>query len=258
VALTQYWQLALGVILIVLVTFLPAGIVGTAARVWRNEPSANAKPHETLARPAPWTGSISPSTKASSSARRHQRRGQDDLVNLISASAPRQRPIFIGERDITLRPWTSASKPDRPQLSAENLFDDLSVLDNVALSIFAREGKTNRFFSLAERDGAVIQEASALLAEFGMATKAQAQARDLAQGERKLLDVAVAYALRPKLLFLDEPTSGVSTRQGRSWTRCPRWCAAADYGGDTEHDGGCSTSIAWSDARRSVPRRRPA
>src|SRR5512145_2044368 len=34
----------------------------------------------------------------------------------------------------------------------------------------------------------------------------------LAQGERKLLDVAVAYALRPHLLFLDEPTSGVSTR----------------------------------------------
>ena len=35
----------------------------------------------------------------------------------------------------------------------------------------------------------------------------------LSQGERKLLDVAVAYALRPKLLFLDEPTSGVSTRE---------------------------------------------
>jgi branched-chain amino acid transport system ATP-binding protein len=35
----------------------------------------------------------------------------------------------------------------------------------------------------------------------------------LAQGERKLLDVAVAYALRPRLLFLDEPTSGVSTRE---------------------------------------------
>ena len=35
----------------------------------------------------------------------------------------------------------------------------------------------------------------------------------LSQGERKLLDIAVAYALRPKLLFLDEPTSGVSTRE---------------------------------------------
>ena len=38
-------------------------------------------------------------------------------------------------------------------------------------------------------------------------------AGDLAQGERKLLDVAVAYALRPRLLFLDEPTSGVSTHE---------------------------------------------
>ena len=36
-------------------------------------------------------------------------------------------------------------------------------------------------------------------------------AKELAQGERKLLDVAVAYALKPKFLFLDEPTSGVST-----------------------------------------------
>jgi branched-chain amino acid transport system ATP-binding protein len=34
----------------------------------------------------------------------------------------------------------------------------------------------------------------------------------LAQGERKLLDVAIAYALKPKILFLDEPTSGVGTR----------------------------------------------
>ena len=38
-------------------------------------------------------------------------------------------------------------------------------------------------------------------------------ASGLSQGERKLLDVAVAVALRPKLLFLDEPTSGVSTRE---------------------------------------------
>ena len=43
--------------------------------------------------------------------------------------------------------------------------------------------------------------------------KSSVPAGGLAQGERKLLDVAVAYALRPKLLFLDEPTSGVSTRE---------------------------------------------
>jgi len=93
-----------------------------------------------------------------------------------------------------------------------NLFDDLSVLDNVALAIFAREGKTKRILALAARDAAVTREAADLLGEFGLAGKSEGRAGGLAQGERKLLDVAVAYALRPKLLFLDEPTSGVSTR----------------------------------------------
>src|SRR5262249_30677784 len=48
--------------------------------------------------------------------------------------------------------------------------------------------------------------------QFGLRDKSEIAAGGLAQGERKLLDVAIAYALRPKLLFLDEPTSGVSTR----------------------------------------------
>jgi branched-chain amino acid transport system ATP-binding protein len=140
--------------------------------------------------------------------------GKTTLVNLISAFLlPDSGRIFIGDRDITAATVDQRIRAGIARsFQLVNLFDDLSVLDNVALSIFARQGKTRRFFSLAERDGAVIQEASDLLAEFGLATKAQAPARDLAQGERKLLDVAVAYALRPKLLFLDEPTSGVSTR----------------------------------------------
>ena len=52
-----------------------------------------------------------------------------------------------------------------------------------------------------------------MLEQFGLLPKARVLAGGLSQGERKLLDVAVAYSLRPKLLFLDEPTSGVSTRE---------------------------------------------
>jgi branched-chain amino acid transport system ATP-binding protein len=140
--------------------------------------------------------------------------GKTTLVNLISAFLlPDSGRIFIGDRDIT---QASVDERIRSGIARSfqlvNLFDDLSVLDNVALSIFAREGKTKRIFTLAERDAAVTREAVDLLAEFGLGGKAEAPARDLAQGERKLLDVAIAYALRPKLLFLDEPTSGVSTR----------------------------------------------
>jgi branched-chain amino acid transport system ATP-binding protein len=94
-----------------------------------------------------------------------------------------------------------------------NLFDQLSVQDNAALAIFSREGRTRRLLALADADTAVRDEARAVLKQFGLEGRAEAPAGGLSQGERKLLDVAVAYALRPKLLFLDEPTSGVSTRE---------------------------------------------
>jgi branched-chain amino acid transport system ATP-binding protein len=140
--------------------------------------------------------------------------GKTSLVNLISAFLfPDSGRIFIGERDIT---YATVDERIRAGIARSfqlvNLFDDLSVLDNVALAIFARERKTKRIFALAERDTEVTAEALDLLGQFNLDGKAQAFAGGLAQGERKLLDVAVAYALRPKLLFLDEPTSGVSTR----------------------------------------------
>jgi branched-chain amino acid transport system ATP-binding protein len=93
-----------------------------------------------------------------------------------------------------------------------NLFDDLTAFDNVTLTIFSRQGKTADLLALAHFDLAVTAEADAVLRNFNLADKRNERARDLSQGERKLLDVALAYALKPKLLFLDEPTSGVSTR----------------------------------------------
>jgi branched-chain amino acid transport system ATP-binding protein len=140
--------------------------------------------------------------------------GKTTLVNLISAFLfPDSGRIFIGGHDITHAPVEKRIQAGIARsFQLVNLFDELSVLDNAALSIFAREGKTSRIFLPAERDTEVTREALDLLAQFGLGDKAQVLAGGLAQGERKLLDVAVAYALRPRLLFLDEPTSGVSTR----------------------------------------------
>jgi branched-chain amino acid transport system ATP-binding protein len=66
---------------------------------------------------------------------------------------------------------------------------------------------------VAERDYRVRDEALEILDVFGLGLKWELPAGSLAQGERKLLDVAVAYALRPTLILLDEPTSGVGTRE---------------------------------------------
>jgi branched-chain amino acid transport system ATP-binding protein len=140
--------------------------------------------------------------------------GKTTLVNLISAYLqPDSGQIFFQDHDITSLPVADRIKAGIARsFQLVNLFDDLSAFDNVALAIFSREGKTHNLFALADRDVDVAQETKEVLREFGLDSKRNTVAGDLAQGERKLLDVAVAHALRPKLLFLDEPTSGVSTR----------------------------------------------
>ena len=141
--------------------------------------------------------------------------GKTTLINLISGLiAPDSGRIDFQGGDIT-----RASTHRKIELGIArsfqlvNLFDQLSVMDNVALAVFSREGRTRRLLRLADSDVAVRDEAVAVLKQFGLDGRAGMPAGGLSQGERKLLDVAVAYALRPKLLFLDEPTSGVSTRE---------------------------------------------
>jgi branched-chain amino acid transport system ATP-binding protein len=141
--------------------------------------------------------------------------GKTTLVNLISGLlAPDGGEIVFGGRDVTRQSVHQRIEAGIARsFQLVNLFDQLSVLDNVALTIFARQGKTAHLWSVADRDSAVADEAMGMLHQFGLAARARMVAAGLSQGERKLLDVAVAYALRPKLLFLDEPTSGVSTRE---------------------------------------------
>jgi branched-chain amino acid transport system ATP-binding protein len=141
--------------------------------------------------------------------------GKTTLVNLISAHLhPDSGRILLEDRDITFTTVTDRIKAGIVRsFQIVNLFDGLSVFDNVALSIFSRDGKAMQMAALADHDYEVRREAIEVLGEFGLTDKIEVSAGDLAQGERKLLDVAVAYALRPRLLFLDEPTSGVSTHE---------------------------------------------
>jgi branched-chain amino acid transport system ATP-binding protein len=140
--------------------------------------------------------------------------GKTSLVNLISAQlTPDSGRILFEDKDITFAPVHERIKAGIARsFQIVNLFDGLSVFDNVALSIFSREGKAVKMAALADHDQEVRNEGFDVLGQFGLKDKSRVLAGGLAQGERKLLDVAVAYALRPKLLFLDEPTSGVSTR----------------------------------------------
>jgi branched-chain amino acid transport system ATP-binding protein len=140
--------------------------------------------------------------------------GKTSLVNLISGLfQPDSGQIRLRGVDVTNLSIHERIKAGIARsFQIVNLFDQLTLLDNVALSIFARQDMTRYFWSLADRFDGVWQEALEILRQFGLERSRAIVAGGISQGERKLLDVAVAYALRPKLLFLDEPTSGVSTR----------------------------------------------
>jgi branched-chain amino acid transport system ATP-binding protein len=140
--------------------------------------------------------------------------GKTSLCNVVSAYLrPDSGQVVFKGADVTRASVTERVKAGIARsFQLVNLFDDLTAFDNVALAIFSRQGKTRNMVALAHLDRTVTAEVDSVLAQFGLASKRSVLARGMAQGERKLLDVALAYALKPTLLFLDEPTSGVSTR----------------------------------------------
>jgi branched-chain amino acid transport system ATP-binding protein len=91
------------------------------------------------------------------------------------------------------------------------IFPDLTVLETLQAAVVSRRGHGLRLFASLRSDRQTETEALEVAGLFGLADRAHRRARELPQGDKKLLDVASAFALRPEIILLDEPTSGVST-----------------------------------------------
>ncbi len=91
------------------------------------------------------------------------------------------------------------------------IFPELTVLETLQAAVVSRLGRGWHILAALGRDRQVRADALNVAALFNLADKAHVLARALPQGDKKLLDVAAAFALRPEIILLDEPTSGVST-----------------------------------------------
>src|SRR3989475_3895328 len=139
--------------------------------------------------------------------------GKTTLVNLISGllTADEGHILFRGH-DVTKQPVRERIRAGIARsFQLVNLFDQLSALDNVALAIFSRQGKTRRLLSLADADRPVWRGATDVLARFPLAAHPRTPAGGPSPGERQPLHVAIPPSLEPQPLFLDQPTSGGGT-----------------------------------------------
>ena len=90
-----------------------------------------------------------------------------------------------------------------------SLFNGLSVLENIWLGLSERDGTAWNMIRSAGRNRTMLEEAYALAASFGLADVAGQAVRTLSYGQQRLVEIAVALALRPSVLLLDEPAAGV-------------------------------------------------
>ncbi len=93
------------------------------------------------------------------------------------------------------------------------LFRSFSAVENLAIAVQARDGRNLSFWRPVSRDTAIADEARALLAEIGLAARADVPAAALSHGEQRALEVGVALATRPRLLLLDEPMAGTGPEE---------------------------------------------
>jgi branched-chain amino acid transport system ATP-binding protein len=100
-----------------------------------------------------------------------------------------------------------------------SIFRDFSALDNVALAVQAHSGHGFRFWRPARAERALHAPARAVLDAVGLSARANLLAANLAHGEQRQLEIAMALATRPRLLLLDEPVAGMGLEESQRMVR---------------------------------------
>jgi branched-chain amino acid transport system ATP-binding protein len=137
--------------------------------------------------------------------------GKTSLFNLLTGFlAPTSGRILLFGDDVTgLRPHQIAARGVARSFQITSLFEELSAAEHVTLALQSRTGLGYGFW----RDESSLRRfdapARALLAEVGLEGVAEQPVRHLPYGQKRAVELALALALEPRILLLDEPTAGM-------------------------------------------------
>jgi branched-chain amino acid transport system ATP-binding protein len=140
--------------------------------------------------------------------------GKTTLVNMISGYLkPDSGTIQFFDKDITYAsPYIRIKLGIGRSFQLIQLFENSTALENVRTALFSKYGMIRRGLLPADRYTSVTEEATEILRNFNLLDKKDLTPKALSEGDMKILDVAIAFALKSRLLLLDEPTSGVATQ----------------------------------------------
>ena len=138
--------------------------------------------------------------------------GKSTLINLLTGHLPVQAgKIRFRGRDITRLPIHKRVRMGICRsFQVVNVFPELTVAQNVMIPVLARTGRAWNPIRRLSRETAVLREAEAILTKVALLAERDTPATALSHGDLRLLEVGVALAAAPTLLFLDEPTAGMN------------------------------------------------
>lgn len=137
--------------------------------------------------------------------------GKTTLVNLLTgALAPNAGRVILEGVDITREPQhRRVARGLARTFQVNQLFLGMTPLESVALSVAQRRGTTGRWWRHLARDAETIEEAAELLDRLRLLDCAHTPTKTLPYGRQRMLEIALALALHPRVLLLDEPAAGV-------------------------------------------------
>ncbi len=137
--------------------------------------------------------------------------GKTTLINLITGMLrPDRGEIFLGQDEITLlRPAERVRRGLARTFQINTLFPHLNALEAVTLAVCERRGCAGIWWRRLPSYADAIEEAHAILVSLRLAASCYQPTHELAYGQQRLLEIALALATNPKVLLLDEPAAGV-------------------------------------------------
>lgn len=138
--------------------------------------------------------------------------GKTTLINLLSGSlSPDLGKIhFNGETIEHLSIEKRVKKGICRSFQITNIFPELTLLQNIQIPLVFYHRRNRQIFKKLDQDERVTEEALKILEDMGLIKKSDLKASAISHGEQRQLEIGIALATHPQILFLDEPTQGMN------------------------------------------------